>query len=151
MLRFLFPFLLLVIIVVLAKRFIESAPAAEKASRITTVILVALAIAMTILAIFHRVHWVAAAFAALGAAIKESWRRIHNRSAPSYAQVGNSVKISEQEALDILGLESPYTADAVVEAHRRLMQKLHPDRGGNDYLASKLNQAKDLLLKNYRA
>jgi hypothetical protein len=54
--------------------------------------------------------------------------------------------MSRSEALAVLGLEDDADEEAIVASHRRLMQKLHPDRGGNDYLAAKLNQAKDLLL-----
>jgi len=56
------------------------------------------------------------------------------------------------EALMILGLESvakekSLSKDDIVKAHRKLIQKLHPDRGGNDYLAARVNQAKEVLLK----
>jgi hypothetical protein len=56
-------------------------------------------------------------------------------------------KMSMEEAYQVLGLKSGSSRDEVVAAHRRLMQKVHPDRGGSDYLAAKLNQAKDVLLK----
>ena len=57
-----------------------------------------------------------------------------------------SAPMSKTEALAILGLEEPVTADEISLAHRRLIQKLHPDRGGNDYLASKINEARHFLL-----
>lgn len=54
--------------------------------------------------------------------------------------------LSRIEALAVLGLGEEASDEDVVQAHRKLMQKLHPDRGGNDYLAAKVNQAKDFLL-----
>lgn len=57
---------------------------------------------------------------------------------------------SVEEAQLILGLSPPYDKKTVDTAYKRLMQKLHPDRGGNDYLASRVNIARDIVLKHLK-
>jgi len=75
---------------------------------------------------------------------KPEWRAAWGQGAASAKST--SGPMSRDEALAVLGLKSGATEEEIRTAHRRLMKDFHPDKGGSDYLASKINAAKDTLL-----
>jgi hypothetical protein len=58
--------------------------------------------------------------------------------------------MSRAEALSVLGLEEPATPEEITAAHKRMILRAHPDQGGSDYLAAKVNEAKGVLLPKER-
>ena len=73
----------------------------------------------------------------------DSWRQQASEEPRSASAPG---EMSRDEAFQVLGLEKGASREEIIEAHRRLMQKLHPDRGGSAYLAATINLAKQVLL-----
>ena len=79
-----------------------------------------------------------------------AWRE-HAQSDTATGQGGAARgPMTHQEAYQILGLEPGARAEDIVSAHRTLMKRLHPDLGGTNYLAARINEAKDTLLRQHR-
>ncbi|MBY6033861.1 DnaJ domain-containing protein [Marinobacter daepoensis] len=146
---------------VILKKWGALSPEGQKAA-IWKVLLVAGGALLLFMVLTGRVHVLTAGIAALIPLIRKlpvlfrhlPWLRralgaTEERGAGQGQQQAHAAPagaMSEREACDILGVQPGCSSEEVVAAHRRLMLKVHPDRGGNDYLAAKLNEARDVLL-----
>ena len=78
------------------------------------------------------------------------WREHVQRDAGAGTRPAGAGKITEEEAYQILGIQPGATTEEISRAHRSLIKKLHPDHGGTTYLAARINEAKDVLLRSHR-
>ena len=70
-------------------------------------------------------------------------------SSNEYKSPDLNTNMSIDEALQILGLEEDPNSEQITKAYRKIIQQLHPDRGGNQYFAAKANEARDVLLSKF--
>lgn len=106
----------------------------------------AMAAGATVLSFLPRIlGWLARTWPALNV-LHRHWKQSRESKQSGDQPAARTGPMTQQEACEILGVNAQASREDIINAHRRLMQKVHPDRGGSDYLAAKINQAKDVLL-----
>ncbi|WP_461534668.1 DnaJ domain-containing protein [Spongorhabdus nitratireducens] len=75
-------------------------------------------------------------------------KSLFGRRAASSAAVNPGQVMTVEEARELLGVDEQASRQDIIDAHRKLISKVHPDKGGTSGLAARLNQARDCLLNN---
>ena len=139
---------------------IRSLPAKERKTLLIQIGIGIFVISLLLILMTGRIHWLGVIVGTLIPILKAFLVRPGQNQVPpgagaqdnnNYNSASTVSVMTIKEAMEVLGLEGDIergeiNQDIVIDAHRKLIQKLHPDRGGNDYLAAKINQAKDVLL-----
>ena len=114
---------------------------------------VLLVVLSLLLVAMGKLHWIGAAIATLFAGLKPSlpWLaqyvpRLLGKKQADRQSTDSDMPSTREHALEVLGLEEGASEEDIIQAHRRLIQKCHPDKGGSEYLAVQLNKAKDILI-----
>lgn len=146
----------------------QKQPPEQRRSASWKLVLLFLVIGLLALAITGRMHWLGALIALTLPFLKKllplllrflpglaRWWQSQQKKRPQGQQrsgkhsgknTSNANRMSREEALDVLGLKPGANREEILAAHRRLMQKVHPDREGSAYLAAQINAARDSLL-----
>ena len=128
-------------------------PADQKRQQFIRIGLWVLVAVALLLVATGRLHWLGAALATVFATGRSllplalkllPW--LAQRKQQNHPQKTPDKGMSLSDAYAILGLDENATKQEITDAHRRLMAKNHPDKGGNDFLAAQLNTAKDLII-----
>jgi len=142
-------------LIFLAIRYIRQQPAEMQSGLRWRFGLYALLGLAVLLVMSGKLHWVAGAIAAAFPLILR-FSPLFMRGVPflkrqydkrqATAPDVSSPFMDSKKALQVFGFKTLPEEDKIVQRHRELMQKNHPDRGGSDFIAAQINQAKDVLL-----
>lgn len=121
-------------------RFLLTATPKQVGMLVLSIGMVVLSSALFFLAVTGRLPAALGVIAAMVPLVLSWWQAQRKTSVPKG-------QMSDYDALEILGLKEGASQEDVVEAHKRLMKKVHPDSEGSEGLAKNLNAARDQLLK----
>ena len=147
----------------LAKGWLKKMPAAVKNRYLKKLAWLAVLLLLGFMALTGKLNWlfavvgVALAFVlrlmpvvlSLGPQLHKLWTQFNSakNQGRQSSRPGRSAELTKEEALAILGLKPGAGKDEIIDAHRKLISRVHPDRGGSDYLAAQINLAKKILLE----